>query len=88
MKAMKAMTAKKAVKKVAKKKAPKKPVKAPEEKKQVSTPAEHSKPVKTPSEPKKRYKVRPKALNPIDHRKVPSSYAKSKSPRKSPRIIG
>ena len=79
---------KKAVKKVAKKKVTKKPVKAPEEKKQASTPAEPSKPVKTPSESKKRYKARPKALNPIDNRKVPSAYAKSKSPKRHPNIIG
>ena len=82
------MTVKKAVKKVAKKKVTKKPVKAPEEKKQVYTPAEPSKPVKTPSESKKRYKARPKALSPVDNRKVPSSYAKSKSSKRHPNIIG
>ena len=79
---------KKAVKKVAKKKVTKKPVKAPVEKKQVSTPAEPPKPVKTPSESKKRYKVRPKALSPVDNRKVPSSYAKSKPSKRHPNIIG
>tara|TARA_R110000796_G_scaffold55218_1_gene128714 strand:- start:116 stop:376 length:261 start_codon:yes stop_codon:yes gene_type:complete len=81
-------TIKKSVKKVAKKKVAKKPVKAPEEKKQVSTPAEPSKPVKTPSEAKKRYKARPKALSPVDNRKVSSSYAKSKSSKRQPNIIG
>ena len=82
------MAAKKTVKKVAKKKVTKKPVKAPEEKKQVSTPAEPSKPSKAPSESKKRYKARPKALSPVDNRKVPSSYAKSKPSKRHPNIIG
>ena len=78
----------KAVKKVAKKKVTKKPVKASAEKKDKVTLAEPSKPSKTPSEAKKRYKARPKALNPIDNRKVPSAYAKSKSPKRHPNIIG
>ena len=79
---------KKAVKKVAKKKVTKKPVKAPVEKKDKVTPVEPSKPSKAPSEPKRRYKARPKALSPVDNRKVPSSYAKSKSPKRHPNIIG
>jgi hypothetical protein len=82
------MAVKKTVKKVAKKKVAKKPVKAPEEKKQVSTPAEPPKPVKTPSESKKRYRARPRALSPVDNRKVPSSYAKSKPSKRHPSIIG
>ena len=81
-------TTKKAVKKVAKKKVTKKPVKAPVEKKGKDTPVEPSKPSKTPSEPKKRYKARPKALSPVDNRKVSSSYAKSKSLKRQPNIIG
>lgn len=81
-------TTKKAVKKVAKKKVTKKPVKASVEKKGMDTPIEPSKPVKTPSEPKKRYKARPKALSPVDNRKVSSSYAKSKPSKRHPNIIG
>ena len=81
-------TTRKAVKKVAKKKVTKKPVKALAEKKGMDTPAEPSKPVKTPSESKKRYKARPKALSPVDNRKVPSSYAKSKPSKRHPNIIG
>jgi len=81
-------TTRKAVKKVAKKKVTKKPVKASAEKKGMDTPAEPSKPVKTPSESKKRYKARPKALSPVDNRKVPSSYAKSKPSKRHPNIIG
>ena len=81
------MATKKAVKKVTKK-----PVKAPEEKKQVSTRTEPPKPVKTPSEgiqdKPRRYKARPKSLSPVDNRKVPSAYAKSKSPKRHPNIIG
>tara|TARA_R110000782_G_scaffold270155_1_gene369726 strand:+ start:365 stop:628 length:264 start_codon:yes stop_codon:yes gene_type:complete len=79
---------KKAVKKVAKKKVTKKPVKAPVEKKDKVTPVEPSKPSKAPSESKRRYKARPKALSPVDNRKVPSSYAKSKSSKRHPNIIG
>ena len=78
----------KAVKKAAKKKVTRKPVKAPAEKKDKVAPAEPSKPSQAPSESKKRYKVRPKALDPIDNRKVPSAYAKSKSPKRQPNIIG
>ena len=81
-------TTKKAVKKVAKKKAAKKPVKASVEKKGMDTLVEPSKPVKTPSEAKKRYKARPKALSPVDNRKVPNSYAKSKPSKRQPNIIG
>tara|TARA_R110000765_G_scaffold421668_1_gene528026 strand:- start:361 stop:621 length:261 start_codon:yes stop_codon:yes gene_type:complete len=81
-------TTRKAVKKVAKKKVAKKPVKASAEKKGMDTPTEPSKPSKAPSESKKRYKARPKALSPVDNRKVPSSYAKSKSSKRQPNIIG
>ena len=86
------MATKKAVKKVTKKKVTKKPVKAPEEKKGMDTPVEPPKPVKTPSEgiqdKPRRYKARPKALSPVDNRKVPSSYAKSRSSKRHPNIIG
>ena len=82
------MAAKKAVKKVAKKKVSKKPVEAPVEEKQVSTPVEPPKPVKTPSEGSKGYKARPKALSPVDNRKVSSSYAKSSPRKRQPNIIG
>ena len=76
------------MKKVAKKKVAKKPVKASAEKKGMDTPTEPSKPSKAPSEAKKRNKARPKALSPVDNRKVPSSYAKSKSSKRQPNIIG
>jgi hypothetical protein len=74
-------TTKKAVKKVAKKKATKKPVKASVEKKQVSTPVEPSKPVESVSEAVrgKLSKPRPRAIRPMDNRKVSSSYAKRAS---------
>tara|TARA_R110000772_G_scaffold156252_2_gene267340 strand:- start:506 stop:781 length:276 start_codon:yes stop_codon:yes gene_type:complete len=80
--------AKKAVKKRATKKVAEKPVKAPVEDKGVDTYVEPSKPVETPSEVSKGYKARPKALASVDNRKVPSSYAKSRSNKRQPNIIG
>lgn len=82
------MAAKKAVKKRATKKVAKKPVEAPMESKGVDTYVEPPKPVKTPSEGSKGYKARPKALSPVDNRKVSSSYAKSSPRKRQPNIIG
>lgn len=83
-------TTKKAVKKVAKKKATKKPVKASVGKKQVSTPVEPSRPVESVSEAVrgKLSKPRPRAIRPMDNRKVSSSYAKSSPRKRLPNIIG
>jgi hypothetical protein len=75
-------------KKAAKKVAKKKPAKASVAEKAVVTLAEPSKPVKTPSEGKKRYKARPKVISPADPRKVAGSYAKSKPSKRHPNIIG